>query len=377
MTPMGHRYFLFPHLFLREKDVRRLSILLSRLGILQVLRGPVLPSCSGERIDAWPVISDSEDLERIRLYLKGYFDFAEQLGEKGLLACRSWIALAGEDPESRFRIQGRVRGEGSEEEARKERLLLEAAIFHEIARNLDEKELEVVSGIVEVERLEEEFRRILGIETGEEAEETMDGTTPSLGSENADFSFLVLKRAGFWYRLLSNHPPEMPWVPVAFSQNLLEEILESVQTRREKNGQAMEIQVVPLCTIPSLESLEPEEFASLRGDLEEHEIQLTFWNALDRFLENPEDSLLLETLQKEGSLLEAHLQDFVEKNRVAGGGQVRMNLVRLKDCTHREVWENLDPEGFAELGTNTFSWTREALFLGLSEGPGRISRMPG
>jgi len=164
--------------FLREKDVRPLSILLSRLGILQVLRGPVLPSCAGERIDAWPVISDSEDLERIRLYLKGYFDFAEQLGEKGLLACRGWIALAGEDLESRFRIQDRVRGEGSEEEDRKERLLLEAAIFHEIARNLDEKELEVVSGMVEVERLEEEFRRILGSKPGRRQRRPWTGRHP-------------------------------------------------------------------------------------------------------------------------------------------------------------------------------------------------------
>jgi len=360
---MEHQYLLFPHLLLREKDLRALCVLLPRLEIFQVLRAPAVPSYAWEKIRSRPMIHDPEDLERIGLYLKGYLDFAERQGETGLLVCRNLSTLAGEDTESRFRIRGRIKEEENDEEDPGKRCLLEAAVFLETARNLDERESEIASSLLEAQKLEDEFRLILGIEPGETTEEAMEVITPSLGSENADFSYMILKRASCWYRLLSRRPADPGWVPATFSRQILEEILEPFQTERERHGKGGLPMEIPLCEMPSPDLLSPEEFGSLQEELERDDIRESFWKALDGFLEDPENPLLLETLVREGSALTTRMERGCEPRRGSGGSRVRLSLVRLKGCTHGDLWRSLDREGLSELGNEADFLDREALFL--------------
>jgi len=360
---MEHPYLLFPHLLLREEDLRALCLLLPRLEIFQVLRGPAVPSYAWEKVRSRPTIHDPEDLERIGLYLKGYLDFAERQGETGLLVCRSRSTLAGEEEESRFQIRGRIKEQESDEEDLKKRCLLEAAVFLETARNLDERVSEIASGLLEAQKLEDEFRRILGIEPSETTEEAMEVITPSLGSGNADFSYMILKRASCWYRLLSQGPAEPGWVPAIFSRQLLEEILEPLESEREKRGEDAPPMEVPLCGMPSPGLLSPEAFGSLQEELDRDGIRESFWKALDGFLDDPEDPLLLETLVREGSALTTRMEQWCEPRRGSGGSRVRLSLVRLKGCTHGDLWRSLDREGFSELGSEADFLDREALFL--------------
>ncbi|MFP5211912.1 MAG: hypothetical protein ACLGPL_00895, partial [Acidobacteriota bacterium] len=135
---MMARHILFPHMVIREGDYRHLGLLLPRLFILEAVRPPILPEWAGERFSPWPAIGDEGLRERIGQILQGYREMAAIHGEGAAMAAmmERWM----EDlRESRLSIQSTIRGRKADELDERQKAIVEAALFLEMARDFDEK----------------------------------------------------------------------------------------------------------------------------------------------------------------------------------------------------------------------------------------------
>ena len=188
-------YFLFPHMTLSASDFRNLCIFLPRLNVLEIARQASIPEWAQERISRWPVLSGEELSSRIVSCLEAYRAFAQVHGGPGGVLGFLNQALD-EIDEPRYRIQEELRGKSRTENRGRtspspapsiQALVLspelfKAALFLEIARELDEKELEIESGYSRLNSMEQEFQEILGIED-EESERSETGLTPALAPD--------------------------------------------------------------------------------------------------------------------------------------------------------------------------------------------------
>ena len=92
---------------------------------------------------------------------------------------------------------------------------VQAAIFLEIARELDEKELEIASSYAHLNAIEQEFHDILGIED-EESDRAETNLTPALAPDTNGLLYMLPRRIQSWFRMLSLKPPESMPVFVGF-----------------------------------------------------------------------------------------------------------------------------------------------------------------
>ena len=157
------RYFLFPQTVLSERDFCLFSYLVPELHMLQILRPPAIPEWGTRQFSDWPAITDQGMIEAVRGSLRSYQDFAAIHGEETGLASISHEHIAGEYSESRLQIQTDLRKKETPAAELSRAMLTEASVFLEMARDLDEREIELETGIALVDRLESEFREILGI----------------------------------------------------------------------------------------------------------------------------------------------------------------------------------------------------------------------
>ncbi len=120
-----------------------------------------------------------------------------------------------------------------------EKALLEAAIFLEMARDLEEKEIELEAGFNQISSLEGAFREVLGISDEEELADAIETLSPPLRSEKAYLSFMLPKRIESWLRLFSNNLPEACPTLVTTSEQVLEELFEPVRVACERTGKTL------------------------------------------------------------------------------------------------------------------------------------------
>ena len=354
MNDNASPYFLFPHTLLFEAHYRHLSLLLPELSILQVARPSEPPGWGRDQFSLWPAIRDDEKVEQVKAYLNAYQNLADMYGGEGFLASltQHWTK---NDPlqESRFRIQSMIRGQGlPDEKDIKEWLFLEAAVFLELARDLDEKEKELEFSISRLDRLEEEFREIVGITDNEELEEEVSKTMiPSLAPSPDQLAFMIPKRIACWYRIAASRwtGESFPYL-VAIKEEVVEELLEPVLAEKERENKPLDLLQTDLAAIPSLHRLSPEAFLILKQELETSDFLASYRQNLEKAIENPDDASLHETLTASAKTLSKYVELFCRKNDVPQEGQISLKLTHLKDCTHGELWKKLDKAGYEELG---------------------------
>lgn len=346
MSSNALRYLLFPHTTLTENDYRNLSLLIPRMCLLQVLRPPFIPQWGLEQFCGLPVIGDEDQIEQVKLFLKGFQEFASLHGENSMMASLSHEWIAREAHESRFSIQSELKGKG--EEQSKRNFLIEAAVFLEMARELDEHEAELEGNLLEVEGLEDEFRQILGIESGEDLDEdALKSLTPSLVSERTGLSFMLQKRIACWLRLLLNRMDQEADSPVfvALSHEVMEEVLDPIVAEHDRSGKPLEFVQTALCTLPSLERLTSEDFQALAQNLLASGLLADYRKKLEDFLRYPADSSLKEALTASSAAMKKNVEDFSKACGKPGSRQVSLTLTALQGCTLADLGRHFDKEG--------------------------------
>ena len=377
MTPNMFRYLLFPHTTITEKDYRHLAILLPHLSVLQVIRPLLVPPWGQEQFRGWPVLEEEGLIEQVKLFLKGFQEFATVHGENSMMASLSHEWIAREAVESRFRIQGALKEKKAEASESRRNLLLEAAVFLEMARDLDEHEAELEGNLVEVDGLEEEFREILGITDEEEIDEAISALTPSLlDAERSGLSFMLPKRISCWLRLFLNQlpPDSLSPVLVSLSPEVMEEVLDPVVAERDRSGTPLEfIQTTP-GTFPSLERLTSEEFQDLlhqlltSGHLPDYRLRLA------DFLGAPTDNALREALTLSSTSLQNAMEDFCRSTGKTSGKQVSLTITALEACTFGDFGKCLDKEGSQVWGNAPIRRHSPSLLLNLGSSHGDVKR---
>lgn len=272
-------YFLLPHMTLSERNFRNLCVFLPRLEVLEIVRQAPIPEWAHERISGRPVLRGGDLHELINSCIEGYRAFAQvHAGSGGMLAFLS--QALDEIDETRFRIQEELRGRqsaalhaeamgaaeslpfggGERFPAKKE--IVRSALFLEIARDLDEKELEIESGYERLSAMEKQFRNILGIEK-DELERAEADLTPPLAPEVNGMLYMLPRRIESWYRMLSLQPIESMPVFVTYFPEVADEALEMVRTGCERNGKRFLASTYPLGPVPRMDYLGGKQFRSL------------------------------------------------------------------------------------------------------------------
>lgn len=339
------RYWLFPYTALSDRHYRHLALFLPHLTVLQISRPPAVPLTRYSDLSGWPAFSDGQQLEKIALSLKGYQEFAAIHGENAVMASLSHEAIAREFAESRFRIETELHGRAPKEPDPRETALLEAAVFLELARDLDEREMDLEANITEAGEIEGRFREILGISDDEDALDRIDSLSPSLTIDATHLSFMLPQRIQAWFRLLSNHKPQGGTVLVTTHREVLDELFDTFCGKRGAADLESPPACRPLASLPSLDALPREEFLRLLSDPEISDLLNVYWNALEEAILSPEDASLGEALIRAVGDVEDAVEGLYGELGGRGRGRAKLELCSLPGLSLGRIWERFDTGG--------------------------------
>lgn len=340
MAGRSPKFMLFPHMVLSDKEYRHLSLLLPELSILQIFRPVAVPDWLSQGVMGWQAITDQKSLKTIGLALKGLQEFAAVHGDNSALASLGLDQISRAFSESRFRIQTELKGQDATTVDERETALLEAAVFLEMARDLDEREIEVEAGLSRMDSLEEEFREILGLVEDEELEDTLETTDVLVRSEGAVLSHMLPKRIESWFQLLSNEVP--PTLPVLVTTEAgLEELIEWLDAKDQTPGNLPEPGRVLLASVPAMDGLATEGFLSLLGDPEASDLLTSYWEALEQAILSPHDPVDYETLSQKADTLQDTLRDHTRELGLSGEGLVHLDSVAGEALSWQRVAQRL------------------------------------
>ncbi|NLI82644.1 MAG: hypothetical protein GX443_13290 [Deltaproteobacteria bacterium] len=364
MSSDALRYFLFPQTIACERNLRLFARLFPAFTLLRVLRLPCLPDWGGDPLRTWPAITNAELLEAVRGSYRAYQDYAALHGEESGLAAISHERIAGELEESRFRIQSILRGREAATSPQEDagRMLVEAAVFLEMARDLDERQMELEAGISQVDRLEHEFREILGISGEEELQEIVETVTPPLvPSEMA--SFRLPLRMAYWLRLFHGNLPEGFPIFVTESKDVPEEALDALNREFKREQRAFELLQVELGSIPPTGHTGPTHKGGLDSPYRPHDPAAAFSRVLEDFLRNPQEAPVKENVQSAWhDLTEAAFGKETDGPGEFHEGRL-FSWVLVAGATVGDLWRSLDHPGTSALSATAAPHPAPLAFL--------------
>ncbi|HYA42339.1 MAG TPA: hypothetical protein VEF34_13615 [Syntrophobacteraceae bacterium] len=374
-------YFLFPHMTLSSGDFQNLYILLPRLRVLEIARQAPIPEWAQQKVSGWPVGMGEELSARIHASIEAFRTFAEVHGGPGGILGFLSQALD-ETEELRFRIQEELREKSrpdanpaptfspqSTDQVRGKLSVLspdlfQAALFMEIARELDEKELEIGSGYDRLSALEQEFRDILGIED-EESEQAETNLTPALGPDTNGLLYMLPKRIESWFRMLSLSslsPLESMPVFVTCFPEVVEEVVEAVRTGCERNGKNFSAAAHLLGSIPRMDALESRQLRTLIEAPGMSEVLSSCHRDLEDFIRGAaggEDSSRLEDKKRS---LQGAFEKFCRKCEVSDTDNINFGLTVVKSVSFADVL------GFSVASPAFAPWPWPPVFLSIAAG---------
>ncbi|MFZ0927489.1 MAG: hypothetical protein WAN11_02745 [Syntrophobacteraceae bacterium] len=317
-------YFLFPHMTLSAHDFRNLWIFLPRLRTLEITRQASIPEWAQERFSGWPALHSEELSTRIGSCIEGYRTFARvHGGPGGILGFLSRALDETEEP--RYRIQQELRGSCPPNMDPAQKEIVQAALFLEIARELDEKELEIVSSYAHLNAIEQEFRDILGIEDeGSDRAET--NLIPALAPDTNGLLYMLPKRIESWFRMLSSQPLKSMPIFVSCFPEVIDEALEMIRTGCERDGKEYSAATYLLGSIPGLDGLGSKQFRTLIEAPGMPDILSSCHHGLEDFIKSTAGGENPAELQGSSRLLQSAFERFCRKCEVPEGDRVSLNV---------------------------------------------------
>jgi hypothetical protein len=366
-------YFLFPHMTISAGDYRNLCFFLPHLRVLEIAGKASIPEEVQQKVSGWPVLIGEELSTRIIASIEAYRTFALVHGGPGGIL--GFLNQAFDEvDETRFKIQEELReksqsdiapasipesgGPFGETSLTLDPVLFQAALFLEIARELDEEELEIASSYDRLGAIELEFREILGIE-GDEPERAETNLTPALAPDTNGLLYMLPKRIESWFSMLSSFSlsqiEDLPVFVTCFPE-VVEEVVEIVRTACERNGKKFSAVAHQLGSIPGMDGLGSRQFRTLVEAPGNPELLAACGLDLEDFVREAatgEDSTRLEGKKRS---FRGAFEKFCLKCEVSGGGKINLAATILKDVALADVPGFLSTPAGSELesGTRTF-----------------------
>jgi hypothetical protein len=327
-------YFLFPHTMLSDNYLRDLCISLPRLTLLEIVRKAPVPEWAQGRVAGWPVLSPDDLLStQISSCLQGYREFAQVHGGRGGIL--GYLSRVFDDlGESRYRIQEELRGKCPPDLNPGQKETMQAALFLEIARELDEKELEIVSGYVHLSEVEQEFRDILGIDESESGEADL---TPSLAPDTSGLIYMLPKRIASWFRMFSLRPVEGLPVFVACLPQVIEETIEMIRAGCERDGEKFSAATYSLGFIPGAGDLGPKQYQTLIEAPEIPELLSSCHRELEDFIKSAAEGENPAELRGRSRSIQSALEKLCGECAVPAGDKVNLSLTLVENVFLTEI----------------------------------------
>lgn len=369
------RLFLFPHSVLPDAAARCFFTVWSPLECLRAVEAAFVPDWAEPRCEQRGIEKSEKFWDRVRAVRQGYRELGARVGEDGLMAVlsRDWALGAG--PESRGQIQSILKGMSPEPPDMEEWLLTEAAVFLELGRELDIRELELLKNLEHVGRLEENLLKALGADEEDTAElqKALETTNPPLSPDWGHFGYLLRQRIAHWFRMFSRaRVPGGRVVLAALGREVVDEALDPVQTERERRREPWDRGEMRVLSIPRMDLLGPEEFSRWLDAVEKLEARGPFRQSLEALMEDPSRPALKEELLQAARDLERALQTLWAEFRrdlqgLSGYGCV---LTAPRDVTYADVWQSVDRAGVQALGMESLGQD-PAVFISLESDESR------
>jgi hypothetical protein len=364
-SPSTLRCILFPHVVLSQIEYRYLSLLAPQVSLLQSLGPPNIPEWGQEQFLACQGLQDQELRKRVRLYLRGYQDFADRHRDSDMLTALHHELNADDETRNRFLLQNELSGKAPQIQNPTERPLLEAAMFLELARDLDLKEIDLETGLHRLQELEEAFGRILGSTEDEEFEAVIDASDSPLAPDQNRLSFLLSKRMAAWYRLAAAARLAPPLVTIAVSKEVVEELLDPILSKWESTGREFNPVQMPVATLPSIHQLQPQQFLELHGELKRAEILMHYWDALTEVVNGPYEKTRHEQLADQVQVLRDHVDAFLIERTARTKQQMALMLTHLEGIGHNDYWQGLDKAGYEQFHADHQNLNLQSVLLHL------------
>jgi hypothetical protein len=338
-------FALFPYQVLSEQDLRTLALLIPRTRLLQVLEPTSLPAWGSSHFEVLPTVSGDQEAQSIRQALASFDEFAAVHRDHCLKASYNAESLLRQNWESRFDIETSLRGRGKEGPDPEARRFLEAALFLEMARELDQRQTDLESDLAEAALLETEFREILGIREEEETpEDTLETLSPPLTTSRAHLSFMLPKRIASWLQVFSRTPfAAQPFALVTVNHEVMDEIADKVEAATRHRPSRPELIQAPLAPVPRLPKLPADDFATRLGAILLSQELLEYRRSFAALLSDPKN----QDLQKALSRASENQRNAIETTfDTATGPQAPVTELRLTfflDWSLAELTQAIDP----------------------------------
>ncbi|MEN6437924.1 MAG: hypothetical protein ABFD97_05030 [Syntrophobacter sp.] len=300
-------YFLFPRLTLSEQDFRGLAVFLPKLSIFQVATPAAIPEWCRDRFTGRPFIRDPEFLGLVKSGIQGYRAFAEAHGGGGMMG---YLSQALDDmSDTRFRIQEELRGKYPVQMDPATIDLLRSAIFLDISRELDDRAQELDSSYARADKIEKQFRDILGIDEDEAGEVPEDMSIPLL-PESSSHEYMLPERIRNWFHLFAVESPGSMPVFVTTDPDALRETLDIIHPAVNREGKDFEVFEFSLGAFPRPDQLGQKQFLSLTESPGSPALLASYRENLDLFLRKAAESPRPGTLESEAETLAKGLRKF-------------------------------------------------------------------
>lgn len=327
-------YFLFPHMTLSDDNLKDLCIFLPRLAVLEITRQARIPEWAQGTLSGWRVLENGELSEQIGSCILGFSDFAKiHGGPGGILGFLSQVFEEVDEP--RYKIQEELKGKCPPDLAPERKELLRAALFLEIARELDERELEIESSYVHLGEIEQEFRDILGID--EESGHTEANISPPLAHDLSGMLYMLPKRIAGWFRVFALRPSEGPAVLVSCLPQVIEETLDAIRVECERTGREFSAATCVLGSIPEAGGLGGKRYRSLIEAPGLPELLSGCHRELDDFIKTAAKLKDASGLSDGNRSVQNALEKFCGKCDTPEADKVGLSLTMVENLTFSEV----------------------------------------
>ncbi len=344
-------FFLFPYTTLGEVDCVPLSLLFPSLNVLRIARPLEAPSHCRHITREWPGLDREWLVSEVSMRLRNYQEFASLHGEAGLQSsmAQQW-ALKNRD-EDRHQIQSSVKAESPDKKSGEQLArMTEAALFLELARDLDEKEMDLEGDFHELGLLEDNFRKVLGMNEDDGLEEMAEPLELSLHKEKPHLSYALPQRISFWCRLVLPKLGKGQPALVTGEREVVDTMADAVHGVCTQKGLPFEPQELTLAPFPLDLSQDGRDFELLHWARSLSEAK-EFWKAMEAMARIPPGR---DFQDEAGPLLEQAWLTLKDRwgSRVPQKvtHALKVSTIRLTGCSMADLWNFWDRHGFQSLG---------------------------
>jgi hypothetical protein len=291
---------------------------------------------------------------------KGFQDFAKIHGEKHLLETMSLTRAEDEWAESRPYLRSMLKTPDTSPDPLWE-IIVESAIFLELARELDERDIEVDNDLFAVRDLEDQFKTALGLETEddfEEVEESVRVVTEEL-PRRSYFGYLTKTRVVRWLRTYFAKLPynirrcsieqetvrtvgnDLP-ILLCISRDVMEELIDPVRTREERGGFDWSPEVINILEVPNIfEGMNDDRFYDLSSSIANEMVDL--WSALQDYINRRDNrKVLLDT----ASFISDRFRSITAGETPVIPSKFRLSVVFHPSFNILKAWQIIDSSAY-------------------------------